>query len=78
MSLKSLFQQMALNIAGHCRSSKTAFVEMSPNYTGGGARLVVELSKFSTAYKSTPHATTGTSPYFMMFGQEIRTKLLDL
>ena len=35
----------------------------------------LELSKFLMAYRSTPHISTGVSPYFLMFGREMRTKL---
>lgn len=34
-----------------------------------------ELQKFSLAYRSTPHTTTGVSPAKLLFGREIRSKL---
>ena len=37
--------------------------------------MALELSKFLMAYRSTPHVSTGASPYFLMFGREMRTKL---
>ena len=37
-----------------------------------------ELSKFLMAYRPTPQATTGTTPYFMMFNREMRSKLPEL
>ena len=37
-----------------------------------------ELLKFLTAYRSTPHTTTGVSPAKLLFGREIRTKLPSL
>lgn len=37
-----------------------------------------ELSQFLTAYRSTPHTTTGATPYYMMFGREMKSKLPDL
>ena len=37
-----------------------------------------ELSKLLMAYRSTPQATTGTTPYFMMFNREMRSKLPEL
>ena len=35
----------------------------------------MELSKFLMAYRSTLHVNTGAFSYFLMFGQEMRTKL---
>jgi len=37
-----------------------------------------ELLKFLTAYRSTPHTTTGVSPAKLLFGSEIHTKLPSL
>ena len=37
-----------------------------------------EWTKSLMAYRSTPQATTGTTPFFMMFGREMRPKLPDL
>nr|XP_039264197.1 uncharacterized protein K02A2.6-like [Styela clava] len=37
-----------------------------------------ELNKFLLAYRSTPHTTTGVSPYYLMFGREMRTKLPEI
>ena len=37
-----------------------------------------ELSKLLMAYRSTPQATTGTTPYFMMFNREMRSKRPEL
>ena len=37
-----------------------------------------ELLKFLTAYRSTPHTTTGVSPAKLLFGRETRTKLPSL
>lgn len=37
-----------------------------------------ELLKFLTAYRSTPHAATGTTPFALMFGGEMRSKLPQL
>ena len=37
-----------------------------------------ELQKFLLAYRSTPQASTGATPAFLMFGKEIRTKLPEL
>lgn len=33
------------------------------------------LTEFSIAYRSTPHTTTGMTPFTLMFGHEMRTKL---
>ncbi|XP_014678136.1 PREDICTED: uncharacterized protein K02A2.6-like [Priapulus caudatus] len=38
----------------------------------------LELNKFLTAYRSTPHTTTGVSPAELLFGRKIRTKLPDV
>jgi len=40
-----------------------------------GRNLEQALLEFVIAYKSTPHMATGTTPYAMMFGCEMRTKL---
>lgn len=37
-----------------------------------------EMFKFLTAYRSTPHTTTGRTPFYMMFGREMKTKLPEL
>ena len=37
-----------------------------------------ELTKFLTAHRSTPHTSTGATPFFLMYGREMRTKLPDL
>ena len=37
-----------------------------------------ELISWLTAYKSTPQVTTGATPFSLMFGQEIRSKLPEL
>ncbi|PFX27132.1 Uncharacterized protein K02A2.6 [Stylophora pistillata] len=37
-----------------------------------------ELQTFLTAYRSTPQMTTGATPFYMMFGREMRSKLPDL
>ena len=37
-----------------------------------------ELQTFLRMYRSTPHATTGFTPFFLMFGREPRTKLPQL
>ncbi|KAL7877191.1 hypothetical protein SRHO_G00038340 [Serrasalmus rhombeus] len=33
------------------------------------------ITKFLQTYRATPHATTGTSPFELLFGREMRTKL---
>ena len=38
----------------------------------------VELNKFLLAFRSTPHASTGRTPAFLMFGRELRSKLPEL
>ena len=43
-----------------------------------GKNWKAEMNKFLMAYRSTPHTTTGTSPYALMFGREMCTKLPDL
>ena len=40
-----------------------------------GRNLEQALLEFVVAYKSTPHAATGMTPYALMFGREMRTKL---
>lgn len=37
-----------------------------------------ELQTFLTAYRSTPQMTTGATPFYLMFGREMRSKLPDL
>lgn len=37
-----------------------------------------ELQTFLIAYRSTPQMTTGVTPYYLLFGREMRTKLPDL
>jgi len=37
-----------------------------------------ELTKFLIAHKLTPHCSTGATPFFLMYGREMRTKLPDL
>ena len=37
-----------------------------------------ELLTFLTAYRSTPEMTTGATPFYLMFGREMRSKLPDL
>jgi len=37
-----------------------------------------EINKFLIAYRSTPQATTGATPFYLMFGREMRTKLQEL
>ena len=43
-----------------------------------GKSWETEMNKFLMAYRSTPQTSTGASPYFLMFGREMRTKLPDL
>ena len=40
--------------------------------------LQVELRTFLVAYRSTPHSGTGCTPFALMFGKEMRTKILQL
>ena len=40
--------------------------------------LQVEFRKFLVAYRSTPHYGTGCTPFALMFGREMRTKILQL
>ena len=44
----------------------------------GKADLQKEFRKFLIAYRSTPHTGTGCTPYSLMFGREMRTKLPQL
>ena len=37
-----------------------------------------ELHTFLTTYRSTPQMTTGATPFYLMFGREMRSKLPDL
>ena len=37
-----------------------------------------ELQTFLIAYRSTPQMTTGATPFYLLFGREMRTKLPDL
>ena len=37
-----------------------------------------ELQTFLTAYSSTPQMTTGATPFYLMFGREMRSKLPDV
>lgn len=38
----------------------------------------VEMQKLLTAYRSTPQVTTGATPFYMMFGREMKTKLPEI
>ena len=40
--------------------------------------MQVEFRKFLVAYRSTPHSGTGCTPFSLMFGREMRTKILEL
>lgn len=40
-----------------------------------GRELESAMSEFSMAYKATPHTATGMTPFSLMFGREMRTKL---
>lgn len=40
-----------------------------------GGTMQTRLSRFLTAYRNTPHATTGESPAVLMFGRSLRTRL---
>ena len=40
-----------------------------------GKKLKDELDKFLLAYRTTPHSSTGSTPVFLMFGRELKTKL---
>ena len=37
-----------------------------------------ELQTFLPAYRSTPQITSGATPFYLMFGKEMRSKLADL
>jgi len=37
-----------------------------------------ELQTFLTAFRSTPQMTTGATPFYLMFGRKMRSKLPDL
>ena len=37
-----------------------------------------ELTKFLIAHRSAPPSSTGATPFFLMYGREMRTKLPDL
>ena len=43
-----------------------------------GKNLKKELNHFLRVCRSTPHATTGKSPYELLFGRPIRTKLPEM
>lgn len=40
--------------------------------------MLAEFRKFLVAYRSTPHSVTGFTPFSLMFGREMRTKLPQL
>ena len=40
--------------------------------------IQVEFRTFLVAYRSTPHSGTGCTPFALMFGREMRTKILQL
>ena len=40
--------------------------------------LKVEMTKFLTAYRTTPHSSTGVSPAKLLFNREIRSKIPEL
>ena len=42
------------------------------------ADIQKEFRKFLQAYRSTPHSATGCTPFSLMFGREMRTKLPQL
>ena len=47
------------------------------SYAQGG-NLEEELKKFLTAYRTTPHGTTGKAPDEMLFKRRLRTKIPEL
>ncbi|XP_048586200.1 uncharacterized protein K02A2.6-like [Nematostella vectensis] len=48
------------------------------SYSGEGRHAEREFRKFVAAYRSTPHTGTGCTPFSLMFGREMRTKLPQL
>ena len=45
------------------------------NYNAHAGNVSTCISKFLLTYRSTPHASTGTSPSFLLMGRRLRTKL---
>ena len=43
-----------------------------------GKKWKDELDEFLLAYRTTPHSSTGTTPAFLMFRRELKTKLPEL
>ena len=47
-------------------------------YVAEGKNWKKELNHFLRVYRSTPHATTGKSPYELLFGRPMRIKLPEM
>lgn len=86
MSLRGSFQRMVLNIARLLRSGRKLREKLNDKIGPCWKHIAqvkgkdwrAELSKYLIAYKSTPEATTGTTPYFLVFGREMRSKRPEL
>ena len=63
---------------GEVEAQNRSLVKMLKIAKVEGKQWKLELVNFLMAYRSTPQVTTGQTPYFLMFGREMRTKLPEL
>ena len=63
---------------GEAEAQNRSLVKMLKISKVEGKQLKDELVSFLIAYRSTPQVSTGQTPYFLMFGREMRTKLPEL
>jgi hypothetical protein len=54
------------------RLHRTLHDSISHYVDSSGVRWDEGLPYFAMSYKSTPHTTTGYSPYYLMYGREMR------
>ena len=63
---------------GECELQNCTLMKAVPIAHSEGKYWRRELTKLLIAHRSTPHSSTGATPFFLMYGREMRTKLADL